>query len=119
MPFIKLTLSEDELDSLQEIAKEKNMGVQDYIRLVLFNKKSIFTPEEAERRARNLPKDNGPFSLPDLYTTDEWGLISTGEAGVFGRRFYKFCLNSAHVEYVGMANRRARYILKEDTNNES
>lgn len=118
MPFIKLTLSEEELDSLQKIAKEKNMGVQDYIRLVLFNKKSIFTPEEAERRARNLSKDNGPFSLPDLYTSAEWGLISTGEAGVFGRRFYKFCQNSEYVEYVGMGNRRARYILKEGTLNE-
>ena len=116
MPFIKLTLSEDELDSLQEIAKEKNMGVQDYIRLVFFNKKSIFTPEEAEKRARNRTKDIGPFSLPDLYTSDEWGLISTGEAGVFGRRFFKFCQNSAYVEYLGMANRRARYILKENTN---
>lgn len=114
MPFIKLTLSEDELNSLQEIANEKNMGVQDYIRLVLFNKESIFTPQEAERRARNRTKDDGPFSLPDLYTTDEWLLISTGEAGVFGRRFYKFCLNSDFVEYVGMANRRARYILKEN-----
>ncbi|MCC8136078.1 MAG: hypothetical protein LIO40_05325 [Ruminococcus sp.] len=116
MAFIKLTLSEDELDTLQEIAKEKNMGVQDYIRLVLFNKKSIFTPEEAENRARKLPKDYGSFSLSDLYTAEEWGLISSGEAGVFGRRFYKFSLNSKYIEFVGMGNRRAKYVVKEDNN---
>jgi len=112
MPFIKLTLSEEELSTLQAISKEKNMGVQDYIRLVLFNKKSIFTPEEAERRAMKLPKDYGPFSLPDLYTSEEWGMISTGEAGVFGRRFYKYVDNIDSIDFLGMANRRARYIVK-------
>jgi hypothetical protein len=112
MPFIKLTLSEKELETLRKIAKEKNMGVQDYVRLTLFNKKSIFTPEEAEKRALKRTNDDGPFSLPDLYTAEEWCQISTGEAGVFGRRWFKYVENIDTIEFLGMANRRARYIVK-------
>lgn len=114
MKIIRISFSDENFFVLENYAKEKKMSVQDYIRFVLFHESSsIFTPEEAEKRAKIKIEKDSTFSLPDLYDEEEWSSISRGEAGVFGRRFFKYIENSENIEFVDMFNRRARYRLKD------
>lgn len=112
MPFIKFAVSDEEYASPKTISENRNMTIQEYIRLILFHKITIFTPEEAERRALNLQNKSEPFTLPDLYSAEEWSSISAGESGVFGRRWFRFVSNSQTIDFVGTKNRRALYKVK-------
>ena len=109
MPSIKLTLTETEFSELQELCQNQNISMQDYIRHMLFKTTSIFTPEEAYKRAMTLPAGT-EFSLPQLYTSEEWSLTNS-EAGVFGRKWYKYTVNSPFVDFVGYGkDHRAHYV---------
>lgn len=122
MPIIKLSLTEEELDALQNLRGENvetvNMSIQDFIRYKLLGKSnpSIFTPEEAVRRAlEKFTKDDEPFSLPDIYASD-WSSLNPRMTGVFGKRFFNYLKNIEAIEYAGMTpdGRRALYRIKED-----
>jgi len=123
MPVIKLSLTDDEVQRLQQIMEEEdntsNMTIQDYIRFKVLGQTnpSIFTPEEAVRRAlEKFSTDDGPFTLPDIYG-DEWQLLNPRMTGVFGKRFFNYLKadSSSQIEYVGMVDRdrRASYKIKE------
>lgn len=120
MPVVKLTLSEEYYEILSEMAKTKGMSIQDFIRDKLFDEDTIFTPEEAIRRALDGRFSDGrEFSLPDVYE-DDW-TIERGSAGVFGKRFYNYIMDGdTRIEFVGMDKygRRAMYKIKEANNNE-
>lgn len=113
MNVIRISFNDEDFSKLEKWASEKKMSVQDYIRVALFkNNSSVFTPEEAERRAIGKLTCGDTFSLPDLYEDDEWGSITRGEAGVFGKRFYRYVEDSDSIQFIGMVNRRARYQMK-------
>lgn len=120
MPVVKLTLSEEYYEKLGEMAKTKNMSIQDFIRDKLFDEDTIYTPEEAVQRAHDGRFSDGHnFSLPDIYG-DDW-TIKRGPAGVFGKRFFNYVMdNDVDVEFVSMDKyeRRAMYRLKKVSRNE-
>ena len=118
MPVVKLTLSEEYYNMLKEMAG--NDSLQDYIRSVLFAETTIFTPEEAIRRAMKKFDINEEFSLPDVYE-EEW-TIERGPAGAFGKRFYNYLIDNddTGIKFVGMDkyNRRAIYKINGGVENE-
>lgn len=120
MPVVKLTLSEEYYQKLSEMAQAEKMSIQDLIRNKLFPENTIFTPEEAVRRAHDGRFSNGQeFSLPDVYGED-WN-IERGPAGVFGKRFYNYISdNEVGIVFLDMGKygRRAMYKLKEVHENE-
>ncbi len=111
MKIIRISFTDSEYAELEEKAKPKGLIVQDYIRELAFGKYStIYTPEEAEKRAKKKMKSGDIFALPDLYTQEEWIKLSRGEAGVFGKRFFNFIEQKSNtIVFNGMKNRRASY----------
>ena len=120
MPVVKLTLNDKYYQKLSEMAQAEKMSVQDFIREKLFHEDTIFTPEEAVKRAHDGRFFDGKeFSLPDIYA-DSWS-IERGPAGVFGKKFYNYVMdNDTGIEFVDMDKygRRAMYRLKEASSNE-
>lgn len=118
MPVIKLSLTEDEFKDLSRLADGEKMSIQDFIRYKLLDKKnpSIFTPEEAERRAlEKFTSEDAAFTLPDVYG-EEWSELNPRMTGVFGKRFFNYLKTSNTIEFAGMTSdgRRATYRVKED-----
>lgn len=120
MPVVKLSLTDEYYQKLKEMADAEFMSMQDYIRNKIFQEKTIFTPEEAVKRAHDGRFSNGQeFSLPDIFD-DDWD-IERSLAGVFGKRFYNYVMdNDCGIEFVNMGKhgRRAMYQLKEVSRNE-
>ncbi len=117
MPVVKLTLSDAYYEKLIAMAKTKS--IQDFIRDTIFEENTIFTPEEAVKRAHDGRFSDGHnFSLPDVYG-DDW-TIKRGIAGVFGKKFFNYVVdNDVDIEFVSMDKyeRRAMYRLKEASRN--
>lgn len=116
MPIVKLSLTDEEFDELSKQADGEKMSIQDYIRYRLLSKKnpSIFTPEEAEKRAlEKYTAEDEPFTLPDVYG-EEWVKLNPRMTGAFGKRFYNYLKTSDLIEFVGMTadGRRATYRIK-------
>lgn len=116
MPIVKLSLTDEEFEELLKQADGEKMSIQDYIRYRLLSKKnpSIFTPEEAEKRAlEKFTAEDEPFTLPDVYG-EEWEKLNPRMTGVFGKRFYNYLKTSDLIEYAGMTadGRRATYRIK-------
>lgn len=116
--IVKLTLSKEAYDELDALAKENHQSIQDYIRSKVFGE-SIFTVDEAVKRILAGDFDNPAlypdgFELPDVYG-DDW-TIPRGQAGVFGKNFFKFVQNNQHLgikfKDMGKYGRRATYILE-------
>ena len=72
MPVVKLTLSEESYQELQQLAEADKLSVQDYIRSKIFGK-TIFNVEEAIQRIQKgdfEKKYPDGFELPDVYVAD-------------------------------------------------
>lgn len=116
MPIVKLSLTDEEFRELLKQADGEKMSVQDFIRYKLLSKKnpSIFTPEEAEKRAlEKYTREDKPFTLPDIYG-EEWEKLDPRMTGVFGKRFYNYLKTSDLIVFAGMTadRRRATYRIK-------
>ena len=111
MPVIKFSLNDEQYKKLEKNSQEEGVSIQDYIRNILFNSKTIFTPSEAVDRALNKYKKGDCFTLPELYG-DDWK-IERGVAGAFGKQFFNYILDKCpgSITYVGMTNygRHAQY----------
>lgn len=112
MPTIRFTLDEEHAKLLEEDAQRAGQTVQDYIRLRLFptTAATVFTPQEAVRRALAKYKKGDRFTLPGVYGED-W-TIPLGMAGAFGKKFYKHVETpGSPIRFVGMTDhgRRAQY----------
>lgn len=111
MPVIKFSLNDEHYKKLEEMAQEDGVSIQDCIRNILFNSKTIFTPAEAVSRALNKYKKGDCFTLPELYG-DDWQ-IERGVAGAFGKQFFNYISDKCpdSIIYVGMTNygRHAQY----------
>lgn len=88
MPVIKFSVSEEYYQKLVEMAEEQGVSIQDVIRNKLFDITTIYTPEEAVKRALNKYQPGDTFTLPLLYE-GEWNL-KRGESGVFGKQFFNY-----------------------------
>ena len=114
MPVIKISFSDEDFEVIKNLAAADRISVQDYIRkTVLPNAKTIFTPEEAEKRAvGKFKKGDKPFTLPDIYGSD-WYPMKRGISGVFGKRFYNYIdAGSEYIEFVNMEDNIAHYRIK-------
>ncbi len=87
MATYRFDLNKEYSERLENLAAEKHMNVQDFIRFKIFNETTIFTVDEAVKRIQNGEFENTEFTLPDVYGEDEW-TIMRGPAGVFGKNFY-------------------------------
>jgi len=113
MPIIKISLTDEEYQELENLATGEKMSIQDFIRYKMLSQKnpSIFIPEEAVRRAlEKFSKEDEPFALPDIYA-ELWCDLNPRMTGVFGKRFFNYVKNISEIEYVGMTpdGRRATY----------
>ena len=89
-------LNKEYSDRLENDALANNMNVQDYIRYKLFGEKNIFTVQEVIRRLESTDRfDSKEFTVPDVYTDEEWAMIDKGRAGVLGNNFYKYIIDNA------------------------
>lgn len=112
---IRISFNETDFQHLSQKAIKQNMSVQDFIRQAVCEEtnESIFTPEEAVKRALKKKKENETFYLSDLYDAQEWCTLSRGDAGVFGRRFYTYVQQAEiNIEFLGMVCRKAKYTIK-------
>lgn len=92
MATYRFDLNKEYSEKLENLAAEKHMNVQDFIRFKIFNETTIFTVDEAVKRIQNGGFENTEFTLPDVYGEDEW-TIERGPAGVFGKNFYNHITN--------------------------
>ena len=121
MPTYRFDLNTEYGRKLELLAEGNMMSVQDYIRSKLFPSETIFTVQEVIRRVR-LKEPTDEFTIPDLYSDDEWGTINKSVAGVLGKNFFKFI--NAHPE-LGItlienrkSNRRTVYSYTNEAKNE-
>lgn len=121
MPTYRFDLNDEYGKRLEKDAEDNMMTVQDYIRSRLFPSENIFTVLELVKRI----KAKGPseeFTIPDLYSDEEWSSIDRSVAGVLGKNFYKF--TSSHPD-LGISlipsrriNRRTVYNYNRGQNHE-
>ena len=88
MATYRFDLNEEYSRRLEEAAVENRMNVQEYIRYKLFGEKTIFSVDEVVRRILAGGFDGSVFTVPDVYTEQEWSGIDRGNAGVLGKNFY-------------------------------
>lgn len=115
MKIVKINFSDEQYDTIKQLAEEQGMSIQDLIRAQFILNDSIFTPEEAVRRIKNGSVDGKEsFTLPDAYG-DEWTLPK-GPAGAFGKAFYNYVtIQTEHrIRYKAHGNdgRRAEYYVE-------
>ena len=117
MPEIKLILTDEEKLDLKNRAKAKGETLQGYIHSALFNEKNIYSASSAFQRATDpvfKEKYKGKvFGVRDLYSDEEWSILTTGTAGALGRQFF-IQVHDVHpgiIEYVsgGRNGQGAKY----------
>lgn len=113
MKLISVTFTDEDFEALQKHADERRMSVQEYIRFTVLKKEpTMFTVEEADRRAHEKYKCGDTFALPDLYSDEEWSKLPKSMTGGFGRKWFNFVNDkSADIEFMGVVRRLAKYRL--------
>lgn len=113
MPELRLRLSDDDYKELEGRVANEGTTLQDYVRSILFNRVNIFTPAVAYSRAVQKLQSGDEFTLPDLYTEEEWTEMSRGSAGAFGKAFFNYVTDTKPSKIVfcdgGNKGRRAKY----------
>ena len=87
MPTFRFDLNQEYSERLKADAATKRMNVQEYIRYKLFDEVSIFTVDEVVKRVQ-AGIENKEFTVPDVYSDEEWSKIDRGNAGVLGKNFF-------------------------------
>ncbi|MFW5669050.1 MAG: DUF1413 domain-containing protein [Acetivibrio ethanolgignens] len=88
MATFRFDLNEEYGRRLEEAAAEKRMSIQEYIRYKLFGETTIFSVDEVIKRIQAGDFDGKEFTVPDVFTEEEWSQIDRGNAGVLGKNFY-------------------------------
>lgn len=88
MATFRFDLNDEYSKRLENAAAEKRMTIQEYIRYKLFNEKTIFSVDEVIKRIQAGDFDGKEFTVPDVFTDNEWRQIDRGKAGVLGKNFY-------------------------------
>lgn len=87
MATFRFDLNEVYSKRLEEDAAAERMSIQEYIRYKLFNEKTIFSVDEVITRIMKGNFQDKEFTIPDVYSEDEWCLIDQGNAGALGKHF--------------------------------
>ncbi len=90
MATFRFDLNQEYGERLEADAKAKHMNIQEYIRYKLFGEVTIFSVNEVIKRIQEGCFENKEFTVPDVYTDEEWSRIDKGNAGVLGNNFYKY-----------------------------
>lgn len=90
MATFRFDLNEEYGKKLEEAAEKKRMSIQEYIRYRLFDEVTIFSVDEVINRIQSGDFEGKEFSIPDVFTDEEWSQIDRGNAGVLGRNFYNY-----------------------------
>ena len=88
MATFRFDLNEEYGKRLEDAARENRMSIQEYIRYKLFGEKTIFSVDEVIQRIQAGNFEGIEFTVPDVYTDEEWSRIDRGNAGVLGKNFY-------------------------------
>lgn len=88
MATFRFDLNQEYSERLEADAAAKRMNVQEYIRYKLFGEVSIFSVDEVIKRIQAGDFEGKEFTVPDVYTDEEWSQIDRGNAGVLGKNFY-------------------------------
>ena len=88
MPTFRFDLNDEYSKKLEDVAAEKRMSIQEYIRYKLYNEITIFSVDEVIKRIQAGDYDGKEFTVPDVFTDEEWSQIDRGNAGVLGKNFY-------------------------------
>ena len=88
MATFRFDLNQEYSERLEADAAAKRMNIQEYIRYKLFGEVTIFSVDEVIKRIQAGDFANKEFTVPDVYTDEEWAQIDRGNAGVLGKNFY-------------------------------
>lgn len=88
MPTFRFDLNDEYSKKLESAAADKRMSIQEYIRYKLFGETTIFSVDEVIKRIQAGDFEGKEFTVPDVFTEDEWSQIDRGNAGVLGKNFY-------------------------------
>lgn len=116
MTTFRFDLNEEYSKRLEKDAASHRMNIQEYIRYKLFNEKTIFSVDEVVKRILSGDYEGKEFTVPDVYSDDEWSQIDRGNAGVLGKNFYLYVEEHPELGIRFVPNRtikrRAVYIYK-------
>ena len=84
MATFRFDLNQEYSERLEADAAAKRMNIQEYIRYKLFGEVTIFSVDEVVNRIQSGDFKNKEFTVPDVYTDEEWSQIDRGNAGVLG-----------------------------------
>ena len=90
MTTFRFDLNKEYSKRLEAEAEAKHMNIQEYIRYKLFDEVTIFSVDEVVKRIQAGNFENKEFTVPDVYTDEEWSQIDRGNAGVLGKNFYNY-----------------------------
>lgn len=90
MATFRFDLNQEYSERLEADAAAKRMNIQEYIRYKLFGEVTIFSVDEVINRIQAGNFVNKEFTVPDVYTDEEWSHIDRGNAGVLGKNFYNY-----------------------------
>lgn len=88
MATFRFDLNQEYSERLEADAAAKRMNIQEYIRYKLFGEVTIFSVDEVFNRIQSGDFKNKEFTVPDVYTDEEWSQIDRGNAGVLGKNFF-------------------------------
>ena len=88
MATFRFDLNQEYSERLEADAAAKRMNIQEYIRYKLFGEVTIFSVDEVIKRVHAGGFENKEFTVPDVYTDEEWSQIDRGNAGVLGKNFF-------------------------------
>ena len=88
MATFRFDLNEEYSNKLEDAAEAKRMNIQEYIRYKLFNETTIFSVDEVIKRIQTGSFDGKEFTVPDVFSDEEWSQIDRGNAGVLGKNFF-------------------------------
>ena len=112
----RFDLNEEYGKKLEAAAAERRMSVQEYIRYKLFGEATIFSVDEVIKRLQAGEFSGKEFTIPDVFTHEEWSRIDRGNAGVLGKNFYAYITEHPElgVRYVAgkTIKRRAVYTYR-------
>lgn len=100
MPKISILLTEQQYQELAAISKENCLTITDLVlsKLPITQEKKIRLSDVLEK-VKNMP--SGDFTLPSLYTKDEWINFTKGSKLTVGKQFYKEIANLKNIEFLG------------------
>ena len=111
---LSINFSDQQYLEIKELAKEGNKSITDWIISNLpISQQNKLVLQEIENRVSKLPPRD--FSIPDLFSKEEWVKFTVGSRLVEPKQFYKKVLNSMipNVTFIGKTSANLALYSKE------